>query len=419
MNKSSLPTWLSGLCVLLLAAVLALQLKESARLKALERQQAVLATVVNQQTAVLHRALGKVIPVELPESLMKKLGALEARVTDERAWPKGEADADAMLAELRDLVRQIPPWAEEDLLPRLNALRWDASGIALLTNGQTVTNGELADFLDALDTAVEAKPDGASKLVLIQLTAIQAKLKTKLDAFRRDKALADAERLLKDGGASAEFPEIAERLSEWAGVPGLKERIENLQHGLRVRVLADDTARFTASVDAGLLRLRGETSPMVRQLSLGRLLDSVMSQRQILLENPDASAAISQKLAVQSAQIEKAIEAEGKAQVAEQEKKLRGYQSWALTQIRKFNDEMNAAEGFRVPFGLVHDGNDYAGIKNAMTNYILPITVGLLDPAVSRLYNEAFERGWKKLENKKQIQTEVAEQEAIVEKLKP
>jgi hypothetical protein len=38
---------------------------------------------------------------------------------------------------------------------------------------------------------------------------------------------------------------------------------------------------------------------------------------------------------------------------------------------------------------------------------------------VSRLYNEAFERGWKKLENKKQIQTEVAEQEAIVEKLKP
>lgn len=46
MNKSSLPTWLSGLCVLLLAAVLALQFKETARLKVLERQQADFGSVL-------------------------------------------------------------------------------------------------------------------------------------------------------------------------------------------------------------------------------------------------------------------------------------------------------------------------------------------------------------------------------------
>jgi hypothetical protein len=171
-------------------------------------------------------------------------------------------------------------------------------------------------------------------------------------------------------------------------------------------------------VDAGLVRATNEPSLTVRQISFGKLLDSVISQREILLENTNADASLPASLTELAARIEMAMEADVKSQEAEQEKKSLDYQRWALTQIQKFNDIMNRAEGTRVPSG-VYDSNDYAGIKNAMIKYLVPISAGFLDPAVSRLYYEAFDRGWKKLENQKYLQTEVAKQEAVIQKQKP
>ena len=52
-----------------------------------------------------------------------------------------------------------------------------------------------------------------------------------------------------------------------------------------------------------------------------------------------------------------------------------------------------------------------------MIKYLVPISVGFLDPAVSRLYNEAFEAGWGKLDNN--LKTEVAKQEVVIQKQKP
>ncbi len=164
--KTHLGNWLSALCAILLVVLLVLQTKQKNQLETLrqehqafvsateQRQQEArdavskltdqVATVgtnlesrlvqdeqqaneklgatlnmVQQNTAVMHRALGKVIPVELPESLTNELAALEAHIADENSWPKDSTNADAMIAEMRDLVRQIPPWAEDDLLLRL------------------------------------------------------------------------------------------------------------------------------------------------------------------------------------------------------------------------------------------------------------------------------------------------------------
>jgi len=195
-------------------------------------------------------------------------------------------------------------------------------------------------------------------------------------------------------------------------------RVQKLQHDVQVRSLSDDTSKFIASVEAGLVRAKNEPSQTIRQISFAKLLDSVISQRQILLENTNADTSLPASLTDLAARIENAIETDNKSQVAEQEKKSRDYQGWALTQIQKFNDIMNRAEGTRVPSG-VYDSNDYAGIKNAMVKYLVPISVGFLDPAVSRLYYEAFDRGWKKLENQKYLQTEVAKQEAVTQKQKP
>ena len=208
---------------------------------------------------------------------------------------------------------------------------------------------------------------------------------------------------------------VEERLTEIQSKPDFKDRVQKMQHDFQMRVLSDDTSKFIASVDAGLLRATSEPSLTIRQIAFGKLMDSVVSQRQILLENTNADASLPNSLTALAARIEKAMEADVKSQEADQEKKSRDYQRWALTQIQKFNNDMNSAEGK----GMIYDSPDYTRIKNDTVIYLLPISVGFLDPAVSRLYYEAFDRGWKKLENQKNLQTEVAEQEAVIQKQKP
>ena len=132
MKHSTLTDWLSGLFAILLIVVLVLQTKQNKQLETLrqvhetfasatiQRQQEAREEVVklagnlttfvtnlesrlaqseqqakdkltetlntvHQNTAVMYRALGKVIPVELPEPLAKKLATLEARIADENS----------------------------------------------------------------------------------------------------------------------------------------------------------------------------------------------------------------------------------------------------------------------------------------------------------------------------------------------
>ena len=408
MNKSNLTTGLSALCAILLIVLLVQQANQKNQLLTFatateQRQQesreavskladqvATLGTnlesrlvqgeqqanekmgatmnMVQQNTAVMHRALGKVIPVVLPESLTNELAAFEARIADTNSWPQDSTNAYTMIAKLRDLVRQIPPWAEEDYKPRLNAVRWGTSAITLIAKTQTMTDDTLEDFLNDVDTAIQTKPDGASEVV-------------------------------------------AERLAEIQSNPDFNLRVQKLQHDVQVRNLSDDTSKFIASVDAGLVRATNEPSLTVRQISFGKLLDSVISQRQILLENTNADASLPASLTDLAARIEAAIAAENKSEVAEQEKKLRDYQRWALSQIQSFNNDYATAASM-IPYK-----SDTSRIKNDMIKYLVPISVGFLDPAVSRLYNEAFEAGWGKLDNN--LKTEVAKQEVVIQKQKP
>jgi hypothetical protein len=206
-------------------------------------------------------------------------------------------------------------------------------------------------------------------------------------------------------------------LSEWTNNPTGDQQVIELRRQLHARLLEDDTSKFIASADVGLAQAANEPSPTIRQISFSKLLDSALFQRHNLLEDPGADASLSRSLTDLAARIEKAIESDAKSQEAKQEYKLRDYQHWALAQIQSFNSDADVhVKGNK---GIIHDSPDYPEIQNDMVKYLVPISVGLLDPAVSRLYNQAFERGWHMLEDRKDLQTEVAKQEAVVQKHKP
>src|SRR3972149_1611897 len=91
---------------------------------------------LDQQTAVLHRAMGKQIPIEMPPEIDKELKRFESLLANQSQWPKSGQNANILYEELQELMKKIPPWAEEELLPRLNCIRWGVMALKTLKNDE-------------------------------------------------------------------------------------------------------------------------------------------------------------------------------------------------------------------------------------------------------------------------------------------
>lgn len=445
--KSNLTNWLIALCALMSTIALGLLIKQQRQFDALQRQHdAVLATLnlqqqqqlsaaaqlgnqvtnlgvsLQQQTSVVHRALGKVIPVELPESLIKKLGAMEARILDENSWPKDAAESDAMLGELRDLVRQIPPWAEEDLLPRLNALRWGVQSLLVLRGNANVAGEELATAAEAFANQITIQPDIGSTNIAGLLATRQADATQRFTVYRRETAIKDA----KDQLALAVTSDALaawQRLSEWTNSPTHAQQVLELRQQLRARLLKDEVAKFTEATKASLQRFDALTTVALRQAGYFRTMEHVTVQRLQLLEEPDIPPSAGKELADLSASVEARIKAEMEKQRREDTENIRGYQQWALEKIAAFRKDFGGAQQQEKP-GRVFGTNtytDYAMIRNAMVNHLLPVSPAHLDSAVAKIYSQAFEDGWNKLggTDEKYLQTQVAQRDAVTPKRMP
>jgi hypothetical protein len=457
--KTNLTTGLSALCAILLIVLLVLQTKQKGELETLgtnlesrllqdeqqaKEQMSNTMNAVQQNTAVLHRAIGKKLAVELPLSLTNQLAALEVRIADEKFWPKDSTNMDAMFAELRGLIRQIPPWAEEDYLPRLNALRWEVQSLEVIQANAT-TKGE------ALDVAAEAyanqlaiQPDGGAANIAAVLAIRQKDAITRFGAFRRDSAISAA----KEQIGLAEMTDglgVWQHLVEWTNDP----TVLGLRQQLHSRLIDDGIASFIKSSQDNLHKLIVVTNFGLRQAGYARLLDSVNEQRLNVLQQPDTSQNSRSRLEDFYKTLETQVKEEG-------DKQNLGYQRWALRQIQRFNEAYEAIKAKRVTerkeladkshgksifsteaaVGVVGAVPvlwvgyyaateaiayekiplNYKAVAGAMETFLLPISSGYLDPAVSRLYNNAFDSGWKELENAKPLQSGVAEQESVIVK---
>jgi hypothetical protein len=381
-----------------------------------------MATAVQQQTAVLHRALGKVIPVELPEALTNRLAALETRIGDENSWPKDSTEADAMLVELRDLVGKIPAWAEEDLLPRLNKMRWGTQSFQVLQANANLQGEDLEAAAEAYANQVSTQPDGSSTNILALLVNRQKDATTRLAVFRCENAIKDAKEQLSlavmtDGLA------VWQRLSEWTNGPAHGQQVLELRQQLHSRLLEDEVARFDETTKASLGRLGAVTNDALRQSGYLRAIENLTVQRLRLIEEAEAPASAIAALADLSALVEGRLKAESEKQKLDYANRIQGYQQWALKHISTFRTEFANAQKQEKP-GRVYGTNiytDYEMIRDAIVKDLLPISPAHLDTAIARIYNEAYGEGWDKLGGKdvKYLQTAVAQKDATTPKETP
>jgi hypothetical protein len=371
-----------------------------------------LRIAVDQQNAVLNRAIGNVIPVQMPADFEKRFHELEDTTRDKQKWPKTEKDAGDMRTRLTILVKQLPAWAEPDYLPRLTPLRWSVQAISVLT-----APGENGDeSVSAIDSLLESVPDGASSDMLGALKSRRASCEQTASSLRRDQEVARAKTLLSgaSGDAAAEWT----ALEKWTDDPANGSEIQNLRSDLRKMALTTEAERQSALITKQWDQLKALSDDKLMQQGLVRLYDSAMSQRLALAAEGIQSSSVDQV----ASNLQHDITELAKKQSDEQAAKLRAYQAWALDQIDGFwtvkaNADQQAKNENKLPTSGWNDA-EYKMLRDAMSSYLLPVVPGLLDPPVLERYNEAFHFGWQQLD-KREDQTEVARRSAAVEKHMP
>ena len=411
MNKSNLTLVLNLGCLLLLTILL---------VKPSRNNTGDLGILLNQQTAVMNRALGKVIPIELPQTLTKTLEQLEARIADPKKWPTDSATADAMLAESRELVRQIPAWAEEDLLGRLNALCWDIQSIQLLRQAGSTIGTNLEVMVETLANQMALRPNTGSANITARLSKQQAETSAQLASYRLTSAIQEA-RLQLRSPLSGDPLDLWQRLSEWTNSPTHGTEVSTLRQELRSRILQQEVATINQSTRLHLDRLGRVQSANLRQAGYYRIMESVTVQRLRLLEEIEAPTTAVRDLETLSATIESKMKQESDAQRKADNDRLHGYQQWALREIASFRTDLTNALDQSISGKLLTDKTEYPKIAEAMKSHLLPISTGYLNQAVAILFGQAFQDGWIKLSGMKEkhFQTEVAEADAVVVKKTP
>jgi hypothetical protein len=441
----------------------------------LKKQVDDLSGKLEQQTSILNRAVGKYIPIQVPADTEKGFERIEARLSAADQWPKTADEADRLQADVNQLVIGLPPWAEEQLLPRLNLVRW---GVRCLWLGcHTVTDDAAAGLAVEFQSLSTAAPAGASEALKEFTERQRAILQRRANEHAVRTARERAERA-RDGK-----DDLLDAIQGLDDLPheALNEPLSKLRAELRARLLDGDTERKTKLLRASLSAAPELPTDALRQAGVLKVTDAAASLLlDLKTEDPPRPQAIKSIQALISDCDSKTKELLANER-AVHEQKLRDYQKWALKQIldfsgdngwhydatlpwinghlRSFKDADQPRENWELfaNFPTTKDllteklGIDTSEFKGAtltaeqqraiyqaayarvgwkanidqeiayrttrdgMVIFLLPINVSLLEPPVADLYQKAFRKGWEKLEGRPD-QLHVAKQAAEVKK---
>jgi hypothetical protein len=413
----------------------------------------------------------------VPAETTAGLKRLEDVLASESACPKSADDADRLRAELQELVKKhLPPWAEEELLPRLNVVRWGVQAIWTARHNEDVPADRTAEVAEDCKSLLAAAPDGSPATLKALLQGRQNQLSKEAEKHRKQAALTLAEQAL-EGKADAVSALAA--LQEW----DKDEAAQKVRDKLRGQLAEQEARKKVEVLRSTLAAARKLSSASQQQAGIAKVHDAGFGLLLDLRAETSPREEIAQEVEKLLAECQELSRKLAKQQEDAYAQKVREYQQWALKQLERLGDKpqswyydvalsdvnghlkdfKNATEDRQWTFlrdfpemkrlieeKLGVDLSDvngdsltpeqqrriwekahnsvlpgwnkdidkemaYWATRYAMVKFLLPINTSLLDPPVAQLYQKEFQRAWNKLEGRED-QLEVAEQSAVVKK---
>lgn len=422
-------------------------------------------------------ALGHGIPRETEQ----KLKNMETMLQDQKQWPQDSKTAEKMRQELEKIVQSIPPLAMEQILPQLYRLNWGVEALWNLRTHANAEPNQLEEVQEIITDLLERHPRGHFDEIRKELEKRLQELEPRVRDFQI-KGLLDRAQLALEGkeDPSAVFTSLEqfrEKEEVAAILPKLRiklfeSHIKSLEKSLTNTLkFADDRVRqvFLATIQESILRLIVDLELGIVDLNPGDPVpvDVLKKAKNLLAQADKELLALAVKQQDVNAQKLRRYQAWALQQIRQFDHPEEGWYydvslEWFRSELKSFKDatedkewtafqifpslkevlqeklgvdlsEMKGAmltaekrrEIYNKAWGLTKWTNNidqelaYRATRDGMVKFLLPIQLQLLDPPVAQLYQEAFLKGWKKLEDRKEDQLFVAKQAAVVKKKTP
>lgn len=338
------------------------------------------------------------MPLVLPEDVETEIVAIEEILAKEATWPKGLDSAFVLSERLASVVNKMPPWAQEELLPRLVPRRWDIETLILLSQISSADASFLYNYLQAIDAQISRKPDRASDELAKLLSDRKRNTETELATSERLAAINSAKQALESHrGAEAALKAVS--IYEDAEAAALIKQL--------------NVAAIGEAVNREIQSFKGEVEGY-EKISDSELREQFYARARSAASELRLRANMASTSAAQLDEVDKRI-VEGlrkltDARLAREAERVRQYQVWALNEIKKVRafKALSDQEIQKIP-GAIDRNNPLSApykaatqqakiqLKDDLIRYMAPINQSVLEEAVGTWFRKKFERAFNEL----------------------
>jgi hypothetical protein len=386
--------------------------ENASRAQQLQTELSRVRTHIDQQSALISRALGKIVPLPVPDDVEGKLSELETMLSAPSAWPPDRPAVEKHFNDLGLLLDDLPTWIQEEMFPRIVPIRWGLDALWYLRATADDDEARLA-LLDSLESLQRNQPRGAAPAIARQVAASIVEIEREI---READEATSRETLAAGLSSDATLDEMLAALDILAdeGAAESSEQLGQLERSIAFYVFNDSLSQL----DTQLTQARALSDETLKLAALSRARDAMIElQLRIAsakLEDPQLEAGllettITTNLEAFGDRLAKTLDELQAAAGQRHAHAVREYQVWALEQIKHVRpyDEIQQIELNKIP--STTDRNNPFGslrqvavetaqqiLREEMVNSLSKIDVGLLDVAVSewfrKVYSERFDR---------------------------
>lgn len=406
---------MNKLTMIITTVALAILVALSVRLWAVTSDLNAISVQAEQQTVLINRALGKIIPYTLPPKVEADITAIEKHLGDESKPHMAAADIQKLNEQLRSVVNDLPPWAQEEVLPRIVPIRWELEALWVLSNKPSNDETSITTHIKATESLLSQKPISDSDKQEKRLDKLEENLKKQQELL--DLSLANIERasVLEKAKRAIEGKENAEAAASLLGAYEDKEAKElsaKLGNVILVRSISNDFD----SAEKELGKYEALQDATLKEYAIGRAYQTIMDFRLRMAASDLTNPELTKKLGGLEKRIAKGMEDIIKGKQARDAEKLKAYQKWALQQIKSVHSYRTLREielGKVIPLHRHNPAtNAYKNAEQIAANtardelikYMSSINQGLLDEAVALWFRKTYQRCFEELNEGRQFE---------------
>ena len=392
-------------------------------LLALESEVRSVGDQVVMQTATLNRSLKNIVPLVLPKGIEDEIVKVEEQLKNESTWPKATQGIQQLNDSLAKVVNKLPPWAQEEMLPRLLPRRWETEALWILAskpstealwilaNKPSTDADRLPTYADSLSTYVSSieshlsnKPTDSSDEIEKSLKEMMQITKEEIPKAERSAAIKAADLAIK----SKKDVEVAARQLVVYDDKEAKSLLKDLND-----ILLEQS--FTQEI--GYLEKYEEltkklTDVPLREYAIVKIHQAVMDLRLRRNSSGIKGSPLDEKINSLGIKVENNIKEAGGARQLRDAEKLKQYQVWALNEIKKVRPfkTIEDIEINKIP-DMVDRNISVSGARTTangrarrvlideLVAHMAPINQAILEPAVSQWFGKVYQKQFSELSN--------------------